>query len=166
MVKSILIASALIAIALVAGWMMLRPGMLPPTAATGPEVNATTQYLSRGEYLARAGDCVACHTAPTGKPFAGGRAMPTPFGNLYVPNITPDDDTGIGNWTRTDLVWFLQTASKPDGDDSTGLMKEVIEQGYSHLPESELQAIGEYVESLPPVQNKLAEHKHEHEPPN
>src|SRR5262249_13810409 len=91
-VKSILIAWALIAIALVAGWIVLRPGMLPHTAATSPAENATTQYLSRGEYLARAGDCVACHTAPTGKPFAGGRAMPTPFGNLYVPNITPDDD--------------------------------------------------------------------------
>ena len=43
-------------------------------------------------FLARAGDCVACHTAPGGTPFAGGRAMPTPFGNLYVPNITPDDE--------------------------------------------------------------------------
>ena len=67
-----------------------------PQAATSPTDRATTQTINRGEYLARAGDCVACHTAPDGKDFAGGRPMPTPFGNLYVPNITPDEETGIG----------------------------------------------------------------------
>lgn len=46
--------------------------------------------VKRGEYLARAGDCIACHTAPEGRTFAGGRAMPTPFGTLYSSNITPD----------------------------------------------------------------------------
>jgi mono/diheme cytochrome c family protein len=55
--------------------------------------------VARGEYLAQAGDCVACHTAPGGKLFAGGRAMPTPFGTLYTSNVTPDSDTGIGKWT-------------------------------------------------------------------
>ena len=80
-------------------WMAHAPGHLPPTALPAPS-NATTQIINRGEYLARAGDCVACHTAPDGKPFAGGRAMPTPFGNLYVPNITPDDETGIGQMDR------------------------------------------------------------------
>jgi mono/diheme cytochrome c family protein len=53
----------------------------------------------RGEYLVRAGDCMSCHTAPGGKPFAGGSYMPTPFGQLSVPNITPDKSTGIGDWT-------------------------------------------------------------------
>src|ERR1700687_4309785 len=85
----VLVVFIVAAIALIA----LRPGTLPSGA---PAVNATTQMINRGEYLARAGDCVACHTAPGGKQFAGGRAMPTPFGNLYVPNITADDETGIG----------------------------------------------------------------------
>ena len=53
-----------------------------------------------GEYLARAGDCIACHTARGGQPFAGGLEMPTPFGSLFTPNITPDPETGIGKWTR------------------------------------------------------------------
>ena len=48
--------------------------------------------ISKGEYLARAGDCIACHTVPGGNLFAGGRAMPTPFGTLYSSNITPDTD--------------------------------------------------------------------------
>ena len=55
--------------------------------------------IAKGEYLARAGDCIACHTAPEGKLFAGGLAMPTPFGTLYTSNITPDRETGIGSWT-------------------------------------------------------------------
>ena len=52
--------------------------------------------VKQGEYLARAGDCIACHTKPGGKLFAGGRAMPTPFGTLYSTNITPDPEAGIG----------------------------------------------------------------------
>ena len=73
----------------------LHPGMLPSTGV--PLLpNASTQVIARGEYLARAGDCVACHTSAGGPEFAGLRAMPTPFGNLYVPNITPDEETGIG----------------------------------------------------------------------
>src|SRR5215469_167913 len=66
-------------------------------AQNGAE-SANTSQVKRGEYLARAGDCIACHTAPTGRLFAGGFAMPTPFGTLYSTNITPDPETGIGKW--------------------------------------------------------------------
>ncbi|MCE3023195.1 hypothetical protein LWS74_13275, partial [Staphylococcus pasteuri] len=52
--------------------------------------SAPASTIAKGEYLARAGDCIACHTAPEGKLFAGGRAMLTPFGTLYTSNITPD----------------------------------------------------------------------------
>ena len=55
--------------------------------------------IAKGEYLARAGDCIACHTAREGKTFAGGLPMKTPFGTLYTSNITPDPQTGIGMWT-------------------------------------------------------------------
>src|ERR1700761_8331850 len=65
-------------------------------APSGP---ATPALIERGEYLVRAADCVACHTAPGGKPFAGGLYMPTPFGEISVPNITPDTQTGIGAWS-------------------------------------------------------------------
>jgi mono/diheme cytochrome c family protein len=61
------------------------------------------QVIKRGEYLARAGDCVSCHTAPGGKPFAGGLYMPTPFGEISTPNITPDKATGIGDWNDDDF---------------------------------------------------------------
>ena len=56
--------------------------------------------IVQGEYLARAGDCIACHTNPGDALFAGGRAMPTPFGTIYSSNITPDMETGIGSMDR------------------------------------------------------------------
>jgi hypothetical protein len=53
--------------------------------------------VTKGEYLARAGDCIACHTNPGGALFAGGRPMATPFGTIYTSNITPDPKTGIAD---------------------------------------------------------------------
>ncbi len=58
---------------------------------------------------------MACHTHPGGKEFAGGRAMPTPFGALYVPNITPDEETGIGAWTADDFYRMMHTGGPADG---------------------------------------------------
>ena len=93
------IGSLVVLAIVVAGvFYFTRQGLLPANTSV-TEVSATTQTITRGEYLARAGDCVACHSQPNGKQFAGGRPMATPFGNFYVPNITPDDDTGIGKWT-------------------------------------------------------------------
>ena len=71
--------------------------VLSVAAACGaPGALAQTSAIERGEYLARAGDCVSCHTAAGGAPFAGGLRLDTPFGYMLAPNITPDADTGIG----------------------------------------------------------------------
>lgn len=138
-------------------WQMMffTPQRFEPDASKSASWN-------RGAYLSTAvAHCGECHT-PRNLAGALDRSRwmigseDGPEGEL-APNVTPDDDTGIGHWTRTDLVWFLQTASKPDGDDSTGLMKEVIDEGYTHLPDADLQAIAEYLESLPPVRNELLE---------
>ena len=59
------------------------------------------QQIEHGRYLTTLADCVACHTRQDGgNPFAGGRPLETPFGTIVTPNITPDRETGIGNWTR------------------------------------------------------------------
>lgn len=73
--------------------------------------------IKRGEYLAKAGDCIACHSNQSsgGKPFAGGLPMQTPFGNLYTPNITPDKETGIGNWSNEDFITAMREGVMPDG---------------------------------------------------
>jgi len=60
--------------------------------------------VARGEYLAQAGDCVACHTAAGGKLFAGGRAMPTPFGTLYTSNVTPTLTPASANGPPTSSI--------------------------------------------------------------
>ena len=81
-----------------------------PTRARQPW--ATVQ---QGKYLARAGDCESCHTAEGGKPYAGGRPVPTPFGIVYSVNITPDPDTGIGAWSEEDFYRAMH-----DGIDQQG----------------------------------------------
>src|ERR1700749_4150806 len=74
-----------------------------PPAEAGPTAAQTTPPLSKGEYVARAGDCIACHSVPGGKAFTGGLKMGTPLGAIYSTNITPDKDTGIGNYTYNDF---------------------------------------------------------------
>ena len=71
--------------------------------ATGAATHALANERSfaevqRGKTLVDAADCVSCHTKEGGKPFAGGRPIETPFGNIYAPNLTPDRETGIGAW--------------------------------------------------------------------
>lgn len=69
----------------------------------------------RGAYLARIGDCVSCHTASSGEPFAGGRRMPTPLGAIFTTNITPDRETGIGTWSLADFTRALRRGIARDG---------------------------------------------------
>lgn len=124
-----------------------------------PDPDQTAQW-NRGAYLSRAlAHCEECHTPRN--LFGGLRAdrahagtVDGPDGEL-APNITPDPDTGIGSWSSADLVWFLQMGLKPDGDDTQGLMSELIETGYSHLGEDDLEAIAVYILSLAPIHNKV-----------
>lgn len=71
--------------------------------------------VARGAYLAKVGDCIACHSAPKGKPFAGGLPMVTPVGKIYSTNITPDTQTGIGGWTEAEFERALRQGISKDG---------------------------------------------------
>jgi mono/diheme cytochrome c family protein len=134
-------------------WLNFRPGTFQPRSEQSAEWN-------RGAYLATAlGHCVECHTPrnwlgglKTSMAYAG--SADGPEGEL-APNITPDEATGIGTWSVADMIWFLQTGFKPDGDDVQGLMSVVIDNGYKHLPEADLRAIAVYLRSLPPVRHKV-----------
>ena len=91
-----------------------------------------TALIAKGEYLARAGDCIACHTNPGGALFAGGLAMPTPFGTLYSSNITPDRETGIGTWTADQFYAALHTGRFPGWrPDVSGHALRVLHQGHA-----------------------------------
>ncbi len=111
--------------------------------------------VTRGEYLARAGDCIACHTASEGNIFAGGRAMPTPFGALYSSNITPDLETGIGKWTADEFYKAMHTGRFPDG----GLIYPAMPfASYSKVTREDSDAIFAYLKSIPPVNQKNRPH--------
>ena len=104
--------------------------------------------IARGEYLARAGDCVACHTAPEGKMFAGGRAMKTPFGTLYTSNITPDRETGIGKWTADQFYKMLHTGRSIDG---SLLYPAMPFASYTKVTRADSDAMFAYLRSVPAV---------------
>lgn len=155
--KSARIVLSLAALGVAAAGVLyfLRPGVLPQNKNTA-QLSASTQQINKGEYLARAGDCVACHTAPNGTAFAGGRAMPTPFGALYVPNITPDDETGIGQWTSDEFYRMMHTGVSRDG---SLLYPAMPYPQYTQVTRSDSDAIYAYLMSIPPVKQKNREHE-------
>jgi mono/diheme cytochrome c family protein len=69
---------------------------------------ADQMLIKQGEYVARTGDCIACHTDRGGEPFAGGLPLQTPIGTVYTTNITPDNDTGIRGWSYDDFVQLIR----------------------------------------------------------
>jgi mono/diheme cytochrome c family protein len=112
-----------------------------------------TSLIENGEYLARVGDCIACHTAPEGKLFAGGLAMPTPFGTLYTSNITPDRETGIGAWTADQFYATMHTGRFPDG----GLLYPAMPFGsYTKVTRQDSDAIFAYLKTVPPCDRRTA----------
>lgn len=118
--------------------------------------NYPNDVIARGEYLARAGDCTACHTAPEGRLFAGGRAMPTPFGTLYTSNITPDPNTGIGKWSADDFYKTMHSGRFPDG----GLIYPAMPfASYTKVTRADSDAIYEYLRSISPVDQKNKPHE-------
>lgn len=113
-----------------------------------PATMAGASLVARGEYLARAADCMVCHTAAGGKPYAGGLAIRTPFGTLYSPNITPDRKTGIGNFTDTDFLRVLHEGVMPDG---TRLYPAMPYAAYTYMTDADALAIKAYLFSLAPM---------------
>ncbi len=130
--------------------------LLAATAAQAQQKSVTGgELVKRGEYLARAGDCIACHTAPEGRTFAGGRAMPTPFGTLFSSNITPDRETGIGKWSADDFYITMHRGRFPDG----GLIYPAMPfASYTKVTRADSDAIFAYLKSIPPVNQKNREH--------
>lgn len=126
-----------------------------PVYAQEQSAKPDPAIVERGEYLARAGDCIACHTAPEGALFAGGRAMPTPFGTIYTSNITPDPETGIGNWTADDFYKTMHSGRFPDG----GLLYPAMPFGsYTKVTREDSDAIYAYLRTVAPVRQANRPH--------
>ena len=153
--RFIVFCALLLLAALGAGFYALYPRAMPRTQDAGV-VNATTQIITKGEYLARAGDCVACHTAAGGKMFAGGRPMPTPFGALYAPNITPDEETGIGQWSADEFYRMMHTGVSRDG---TLMYPAMPFASYTKVTREDSDAIFAYLMSVVPVRQPNRPHE-------
>ena len=113
---------------------------------------AQTPAVQRGEYLARAGDCISCHTAPGGAPYAGGYRLETPFGALLAPNITPDPGTGIGNWSADDFYRALHAGINRRGKDMYPAMPYDF---YTKVTREDSDAIYAYLRTVAPVGNAV-----------
>lgn len=111
----------------------------------------------RGLYIANAAGCVGCHTAE-GKdatPFAGGRALKTPFGTFYGPNITPHPEAGIGKWTEADLVRALRLGERPDG---AHYFPAFPYSSFTRMSDADIRDLWAYLRALPPSDRKSQPH--------
>lgn len=112
----------------------------------------------RGAYLAKAGGCVACHTASAkdATPFAGGHALKTPFGTFYGPNITPHPEAGLGKWSEADFIRALRLGERPDG---AHYFPAFPYPSYTKMSDADMRDLWSYLRSLPP--NARANQPHE-----
>jgi alcohol dehydrogenase (quinone), cytochrome c subunit len=109
----------------------------------------TSPPANQGEYLARAGDCVACHSVPGGKAFAGGLKMGTPLGNIYSTNITPDPETGIGSYSLADFDRAVRQGIAKDGH---RLYPAMPYPSYAKLTDADVAALYNFfMKQVPPV---------------
>src|ERR1700754_3701159 len=109
---------------------------------------ASPELIARGAYLARAGNCMGCHTAQGGAAYAGGRGVPTPFGTIYEPNLTPDLATGIGAWSASEFWRPLHNGRAADG---RLLYPAFPYPNYTRITREDSDAIHAYLRSLAPV---------------
>jgi mono/diheme cytochrome c family protein len=127
--------------------LMLVPSSDPPLHAE-PAVDAPT--IERGAYIFAVAGCAACHTDKKNKGalLAGGRALETPFGTFYAPNITPDPTYGIGGWTDADFIRALREGLRPDG---AHLFPVFPYPAFTSMTDRDMLDLKAYIFSLPPI---------------
>jgi mono/diheme cytochrome c family protein len=120
--------------------------------------SANAGMIERGAYLVRAASCVSCHWDKKGggQPFAGGRALATPFGTFYSPNLTPDQDLGIGGWTDEDFVRALTRGEGHEGED---LYPVFPYTSYARVKVEDALAMKAYLATLTPVTAETPRHE-------
>jgi mono/diheme cytochrome c family protein len=125
------------------------------TVSTAANTADADPRIERGRYLAQVGNCVGCHTVPGGQAYAGGTAIPTPFGTLYGPNITPDAHAGIGAWDADDF-WRAMHAGK--SKDGTLLYPAFPYTEYTRVSRDDSDALFAYLRTVPPSQQPSRAH--------
>ena len=119
--------------------------------AFAADANPDYQHVKAGRYQAILGDCMGCHTRPGGKIFAGGAALQTPFGKLTAPNITMDEDTGIGQWSKADFRRAVKHGVAPGG---TLLYPAMPYVNYARMSDDDVDGIFDYLKTVDTVRAK------------
>jgi mono/diheme cytochrome c family protein len=124
------------------------------TSATAGDLDPQEfTQIERGRYLAVLSDCASCHTVPGGnQPFAGGRAIETPFGNILAPNITPDPETGIGSWSDDAFDAAIRKGLRRNG---SRLYPAMPYTAYTKMSRDDVLAIRAYLNTVIPVRNAV-----------
>ena len=130
--------------------------ILAETFATYPPVTvkdpSKLAQVKRGEYLAKAGDCIACHTdGQGGAAYSGGLPLGTPFGTFYSPNITSDKETGIGNWSDAEFINAMHNGVRPDGSSNYPVFPFLW---YTKITDQDLMDIRAYLNAIPAVKRE------------
>ena len=129
-------------------WQLNRLDESPLDEVPDRAVATSAQAVARGAYLARAGNCQGCHSAPGGAAYAGGVGVPTPFGMVYAPNLTPDASTGLGRWTDAQFFRALHNGRSRDG---RLLYPAFPYPNYTRITRSDASDLLAYLRSLPAV---------------
>lgn len=139
--------------ALHARTLALTAGLLLHGAAAA----ADETLIAKGKYLIHAGGCITCHTEESADavPLAGGYALKSPFGTFYTPNITPDPETGIGNWSDEDFLRAFHEGTNPEGD---AYFPAFPYTAYTGATRDDLLAMKAYLFSLKPVRKEIPAH--------
>jgi mono/diheme cytochrome c family protein len=120
----------------------------PPAPVADTQRMPSAAQIDRGRYLAQVGNCAGCHNKPGAAPYAGGRALPTPFGTVYSSNLTPDPSTGIGDWSPAQFWRAMHHGRARDGR----LLNPVFPYvSYTHITREDSDAIYAFLRSLTPV---------------
>lgn len=135
-----------------------RAGLFVFCLLAAPLLASAQGDPKHGEYLAKAGGCVGCHTeAREGATrFAGGRALKTPFGTFYGPNITPHPEAGIGRWSEEDFVRAMREGRRPDG---ANYYPAFPYPSFTRISDADLRDLWAYLRTLPPSAQPSRHHE-------
>jgi mono/diheme cytochrome c family protein len=148
------VVATLLVVTALALWL-LRPGDRETGEAPQPAYAPTANSVERGRELVTLADCKGCHTTRGGAPFAGNRAIPTPFGTFFTPNITPDPQTGIGRWNADDFWHALHNGYTRNG---SLLYPTFPYTNYTKISRSDSDAMYAYLRTVAPVSRPKRAH--------
>lgn len=127
----------------------LAAGLLAGLTTAAPAQQNSYAQVERGRYIAATANCIGCHTVPGEAPFSGARAMATPFGTIYAPNITFAERTGLGRWTKDD---FWRAMHEGIGRDGSRLYPAFPYPHFTRMPRQDVDAVYDYLASLPRIE--------------